>query len=561
MDCFTNRILFFVLLFSLMTACQDEEMKDHGDVLAKIENLEVTENHFLAAFKKYYYKTGQALKPSLEIKSSILNSEFNTYVLATYAIDEGLDKSKDAWQELDMITRRVSNEEYREQVILKDVKVTDQELHDLFVRLNTTLRASHLYAYSKKEADSLYERVLKGESFEKLAKEVFNNSKLANHAGDLGEFGVDEMDVAFEKSAYSLKLGEISKPVRTVQGYSIIKLTDRFQKPIITEAEFANKKNQIRYLAKKQEEELASRNHLYQFIDNIDFDQDKIELIWQKISNNYSLFIADEVELFSGLFSPQTILLTSNEFQLTYSDFINELRLTPVSALNNVKQQGGFKNLLKGIAYRIYLYRAAKAAGIPDQKRVRASINQSYYTYLAQLTEDKIRTEIQISDKEIRDTFEHEPEKFVKPLEVNFSRIVQKEKATADLVYKKLKEGASFSSLIDKYTLKNEEKLRSGELGYDYIGSFGLFGEKLSDLKVGEFSTPLLYQTGEYHIFKCLGRIEERRLSFEEAKELVRQYVIDKKFKKVRNNTIETVKEKHDAIVNLERLKQLRIEI
>ncbi len=553
-------ILSFFLL-ALFPTCKHSSEKNVDEVLAKIESLEVTKDHFLSSFKKYYYKTGQAIAPSFEIKKSILEAEFNTYVLATYAKDKGIDRSSDAQKMLDMITRRVINEEYRDQVIIGDNIVDEQELKDIFVRLNTTLRASHLFAPTKEEADALYKRVEAGESFDALAKEVFNNAKLANSGGDLGEFGVDEMDIAFEKAAYRLKPGEISKPVRTAQGYSIIKVTDRFQKPIITEAQFANKKSQIRYLAKAQQEELKSREHLQSFIGGINFNESKIDQIWKKISENYTQFLTNRTELLSGLMDAHSALLNTQDFEFSYADFLTELQLTSPAHLNNVQQIDDLKHLLKGLAYRSYLYENAWQTDIPRQEKVQASIDQSYYTYLAERAEEAIRESITVSEAEIRETYRTEREKFVKPVEVNFSRIVLKEKETAEQVHKELLAGAAFDALVDKYTVKSDEKMRSGELGYDYITNFGLFTDKLAGLKVGEFSEPLLYQTGEYHIYMCLGRIDEKLLSLNEARELVENYVREKRFNEKRTNIIETVKEDHEAIVNLEKLKQLRIEI
>lgn len=56
--------------------------------------------------------------------------------------------------------------------------------------------------------------MLAGESFEALAEEVFTNPYLANNGGDIGEFTVDEMDIAFENAAFALNVGDVSAPVK-----------------------------------------------------------------------------------------------------------------------------------------------------------------------------------------------------------------------------------------------------------------------------------------------------------------------------------------------------------
>ena len=60
-----------------------------------------------------------------------------------------------------------------------------------------------------------------------LAKTSFNDPMLRDNGGSLGYFTVDEIDPAFEEAAFAPKIGELSQPVRTNDGYSIIRVDDR----------------------------------------------------------------------------------------------------------------------------------------------------------------------------------------------------------------------------------------------------------------------------------------------------------------------------------------------
>jgi len=75
-----------------------------------------------------------------------------------------------------------------------------------------------------KKAFELYERIKKGEDFAKLAKEFSEDPGSAPRGGDLGPFTRGIMVKPFEDVAFSLKEGEVSKPVRTQFGYHIIKV-------------------------------------------------------------------------------------------------------------------------------------------------------------------------------------------------------------------------------------------------------------------------------------------------------------------------------------------------
>ena len=67
-------------------------------------------------------------------------------------------------------------------------------------------------------------RLKKGETFNKLAKELSQDLGSAKQGGDLGFFGRGVMDKDFEKSAFNLQKDEVSKPVRSAFGYHLIKL-------------------------------------------------------------------------------------------------------------------------------------------------------------------------------------------------------------------------------------------------------------------------------------------------------------------------------------------------
>ena len=75
----------------------------------------------------------------------------------------------------------------------------------------------------QKKANVIYKKAKSGFDFEKLAK-TDSEGPSANNGGDLKPFKKNEMVKPFADKAFSMKPGEISKPVKTMFGWHIIKV-------------------------------------------------------------------------------------------------------------------------------------------------------------------------------------------------------------------------------------------------------------------------------------------------------------------------------------------------
>ena len=143
---------------------------------------------------------------------------------------------------------------YRKQLIepyLNDKTVTEELIKEAYDRTKEIIRASHililiptnatpkdtLEAYNK--ALEIRKKIFNGEDFGELAVQFSEDpsakdqqmndgqNKIKGNRGDLGYFTSFSMIYPFETACYSLKINEVSKPIRSQRGYHIIKLTDR----------------------------------------------------------------------------------------------------------------------------------------------------------------------------------------------------------------------------------------------------------------------------------------------------------------------------------------------
>jgi len=84
------------------------------------------------------------------------------------------------------------------------------------------VHCAHILVKTEKEAQTVVERLNKGEKFSNVAKEV-SVCPSGKRGGDLGAFTRGKMVKEFEQAAFVLEKGQTSPIVRTQFGYHIVK--------------------------------------------------------------------------------------------------------------------------------------------------------------------------------------------------------------------------------------------------------------------------------------------------------------------------------------------------
>lgn len=115
--------------------------------------------------------------------------------------------------------------------INKDVAV-DQEM----------VWARHILVATEEEAKDILTKLADGQDFSDLAAEFSLDTSNSTSGGDLGWFYKGMMVEEFETAAYALKIGEISQPVKTENGYHIIQVLGHEVRQL-TEDELYNQKS------------------------------------------------------------------------------------------------------------------------------------------------------------------------------------------------------------------------------------------------------------------------------------------------------------------------------
>ncbi len=130
---------------------------------------------------------------------------------------------------------------YKNQLLvpyLKDENTEKDLVKEAYERLQKEVNASHILVRVDKNAtpkDTLRaftkinkarERVLNGEDFSKVAKEMSEDPSAKKNGGKLGYFTAFQMVYPFETAAYTTPVGTVSKPFKTRFGYHIVQVND-----------------------------------------------------------------------------------------------------------------------------------------------------------------------------------------------------------------------------------------------------------------------------------------------------------------------------------------------
>jgi len=222
-------VLLLLCLAFLVSCTQGGEKK--GDVVAKIDTSVITtkdveqELNTLPEFAREFFKGQEGMARLVDelVKKELLYVE---------AKKRGLDKDEEFQRKFEEIKKNALITRLLEKEIKAIPQLTDKEAKDYydghkdeFVQPNA-VRLSQIVVKSEDDAKKVYERLQKGEPFNKLAAEVSLDKASAKSGGDLGLFKRGEMNQDLEKVAFSLKKNQISMPVPLKDGIHILVVTD-----------------------------------------------------------------------------------------------------------------------------------------------------------------------------------------------------------------------------------------------------------------------------------------------------------------------------------------------
>ncbi|RAS96028.1 peptidylprolyl isomerase [Bacillus cereus] len=218
-------IITALLSILMLSACGQ---KNDSDTVATATDSTITKSDFEKQLKDRYGK-------DMLYEMMAQNVITKKYKVSDDDVDKELQKAKNQYG--DQFKNVLKNNGLKDEADFKNQikfklamneaikkSITEKDVKDHY---KPEIKASHILVSDENEAKEIKKKLDAGASFEELAKQESQDLLSKEKGGDLGYFNSGRMAPEFETAAYKLKVGQISNPVTSPNGYHIIKLTDK----------------------------------------------------------------------------------------------------------------------------------------------------------------------------------------------------------------------------------------------------------------------------------------------------------------------------------------------
>ncbi|OFY95452.1 MAG: hypothetical protein A2309_06205 [Bacteroidetes bacterium RIFOXYB2_FULL_35_7] len=222
-----KRGLFVFVFVSFFSTLFGVNLLNKDSVLLIIDGKDITVAEFERIYKKNNSKESQLDAKSME---EYLELFINFKLKVMEAVKQGLDTSKSFKTELSGYRKQLTKP------YLVDKDIDEALMKEAYDRMKYDVEASHILIKldanaSPKDTLDAYNKIMKarkrlidGEAFDVVAKEMSEDPSAKDNGGYLGYFTAFQMVYPFESAAFNTEPGKISNPFKTSFGFHVVKV-------------------------------------------------------------------------------------------------------------------------------------------------------------------------------------------------------------------------------------------------------------------------------------------------------------------------------------------------
>ena len=510
--------------------------------VAKVGRLVVTVQDFKDGFIAKWRTEEAAARKSFEDRRAFVQESADHLLLVAEAYARGYDKKPVVADQANQQAARKSLDLLYQQEILDKV-VTEQGMQQFYNRSGEELRGRHILlktppsdtstakgSAAKTRIDSIRQAVVRGLDFGEAALRFSDDATTARDSGKLGWFTWGKMVDEFQSAAWDLKLGEVSKPVKSPYGWHLILVEER--RPV-SQRPFAEAKKQIREQMYRAEGEKL--NELAQkYLANLR-QKAKVETrddVWQMMRQKVKDPTAPTNKGLAGFFTEKEKGLTAATYKggkVTVQDIVDKIG-DQVQRVNWDRPES-FNEILGGIVEPKLLERDAREKGLLKKAlKTPEILRQKEQQMATMLEKEEITDKVKPDSAEIQayylahlGNFIQEEERVVREI------FVKEDSAKAARIAGRARRGEDFGKLAKQFNEKESTKPDNGKVGPFGKRRADIVGTSAFELaNIGDIAGPLLMGKN-CSVIQLLEITPSRTKSFDEVRsEAERQWRIAK---------------------------------
>lgn len=204
--------------------------------------------------------------------------------------------------------------------------------------------------------------------------------------------------------------------------------------------------------------------------------------------------------------------------------FLNDLG--PQTAMQ-FQSPEGIKKVVGELINQELLYLDAKANNFQDEQAFKDQLETLKEGLLKQYSINKVLSQIEVSEDEVKSFYEGNKENFKKPESILSSHILIDDEEKANEIIDEIREGKTFEQAAKEYS-SCPSKDQGGNLGETTRGKLvPEFEDVAFSMEIGSVSQPVKTQFG-YHIIKLQDKKESSDSTYDEVKDQIKRELLVK---------------------------------
>lgn len=507
------RICFFVLFTTLFLSAQQEEK-----VVARVGDYKIYESEFQERFDFSAHPKLLNKSEKIEAKRDFLKQLIAEKLLSLNAREKGYDTLQVFSNIISPLRDMYVRDALYSLEIKNKIAISPQEIIEGLERIKKICKVKFIHSVDEMEINDIYKSLKSGASFDSLLEQ---RAESKDQPRDV-TFGT--MEKPFEDNLYNLIPGRFTSPLKSEDGYYILKLVDTEPNPDLKDQEMVL--DDVKRIVKTRNEYKVYLDYYHNFFDDFRITADRgvfenlisifTPRFHEKYSDNesavYNKYYLNGIEVTSAFDlmkadNKNKIFIDLGEKKIKADYFLNKLSHNGfyVRDIDEKSIRASLSSYIRKFIEDELLTIEGISKGLNNSPGVKKYIRMWEDSYLSKMLMVNMFDSIKVSEEEAYSVYKQN-DWAESPLElVNILEILTDSLQIVEHILNELSSGKDFRDLAKQYTRRDSLKERGGEFGFFPVTMYDEIGKAALNMEIGDIYGPIKLDGG-YSIFQLIGR-------------------------------------------------------